>query len=90
MTRQLGKYDGETRYFSARVSNHDKFKNKVCLSNVQCVTGLSQDAHVWVDSNKNLVKGSYVTFKATVEAYIRPIDVSTDYKLVNIKEIKIL
>ena len=90
MTRELGKYIGETRYWSALVSNQDKFKSKQCLSNVQCITGLSQDEHVWVDSNRKLVKGSYVTFKATVEEYIRPQDNSRDYKLVNVKEVKVI
>lgn len=92
--RNLGKYMGETRYFSAVIgieSQHDI--NKICLENVQCINGEGLDGHLWIKKHKKIQAnsiGKAVTFRADIVEYERLGDGSFDYGLDNIKDVKVI
>ena len=91
--RNLGKYVGETRYFSAIIGADSHDINKICLENVQCINGEGFDCHLWVKKHKKIQakdKGKAVTFRADVVEYERLADGSKDYGLDNLKDVKVI
>ena len=93
MKRQLGKYCNESRYYSARVGQVCKFGLNILLKNVQCVDGLSQDNHVWVRNSKRFKacsNGDAITFRGVAQEYKRPSDSLYDFKIEDIREVKII
>jgi len=92
LKRELGKYCGEVRYFSAKVKSLDKFKLNILLTDVSTVTGTTNDAHVWIKYTSKLEDaiGKVITFRAEVVEYDRLSDDTTDYTLDKVRDLKII